>query len=127
MPHNGKVDASYLAATLLRWERARRELDEMEREIRELVLALGKTQTVGNVRASYSAGRRTFDYASAAMRALDDGDPAATEAFARNEKTTFDYKRICEELALQVPFMQSPPSVSVKLVDDGCMAEPAAH
>ncbi len=109
-----KTDASYLAGLLLSWERERYLLDELESQIKTLVLALGQTQTVGNVRASYSGGRKAYDYALAANEALDSGDPRATEAFARNEKTNYDFKRICEELALTVPFSTSQPSVTIK-------------
>ncbi len=112
---SGDVDLSFLAAQMLQWERLRYQLDELEAEIKTAVLKLGRTQTVGNVRATYSNGRKTYDYRSAAETALDSGLPAATVAFAAHEKTTYDYLAICKELDLtDLPFTQGQPSVSIK-------------
>lgn len=56
------MDSSMLAARMLEWEKRKQELDALEAEIKAAVLEIGKTQTVGNVRVTYSAGRRSFDY-----------------------------------------------------------------
>ena len=56
------VDRRMLARFLLRWETERTALDVLEREIKDLVLMLGETQTVGYVSAKYSKGRTTYDY-----------------------------------------------------------------
>ena len=53
------MDASELAAKMLQWEEVKRSLDALTEEIQAAVLAIGKTQTVGNVRASFAAGRKT--------------------------------------------------------------------
>ena len=56
------MDISELAGKLLAWEQARKDLDALELEIEGAVLEIGKTQTVGNVRATYTSGRRVLDY-----------------------------------------------------------------
>jgi hypothetical protein len=82
------MNASELAQAMLLWEQKRRELDMLEAEIKAAVLAIGKTQTVGSVRASYSAGRKSY------------------------------FRSACLGLGIKnVPYMQSGPSVTVKLQD----------
>jgi len=102
------TDLSVLAAEMLEWERKRQELDELERRIKDAVMVLGKTQTVGNVRATYSKGRRSFDYQAAA-----DGN-LFTEI---KTVVSTDWKGICEHVGIDdVPFTQGNPSVSLKLL-----------
>ena len=106
------MDASYLATLMLRWEMQRRELDELEAAIRDSVLQLGKTQTVGNVRATYSAGRKSYDY-RAAIDAFDP-HPSALEPF---QSIVTDYRAACQGLDIaDVPFTEGTPSVSLKLL-----------
>ena len=50
------MNASQLAAKMLDWESKRKELDALEGEIQAAMLELKRTQTVGAVKASYSAG-----------------------------------------------------------------------
>ncbi len=56
------MNASELAKKMLEWELKYRELDVIEQQINSTVLEIGKTQTVGNVRATYSKGRKKYDY-----------------------------------------------------------------
>ena len=106
------MDASELAKQMLLWEQVRRRLDEIEEAIKDTVLQIGKTQTVGNVRASYSKGRKSYDYKSAVE--AEDVLPGELAPF---EKVTIDYKAACETLGfINVTFTQSEPSVSVKLL-----------
>lgn len=55
------MDASELAAKMLQWEEVKRSLDALTEEIQAAVLAIGKTQTVGNVRASRAFAPRNTD------------------------------------------------------------------
>ena len=110
------MDASTLAAQMLDWESRKRELDKLESEIAATVLEIGKTQTVGNVRATYSAGRRTFDYETAAVE-----HPMVSEAtisLFTETKVITDWKKICDHAGIdEVPVLkQTEPSVSVKLL-----------
>lgn len=101
---------------MLAWEETQREADRLRSEIEAAVLELGKSQTVGNVRASYSAGRKSYDYDKAIQIALESG------AVGTAELKTFEYSELdargaCKGLGIEaVPYTQSEPSVSVKLV-----------
>ena len=44
------------------WRTKQAEIKEIERQIHETVMALGKSVEVGDVKASYSAGRKTYDF-----------------------------------------------------------------
>jgi len=109
------MDASALAMDMLKWERKRRELDELEQAIKDAVLQLKQTQTVGNVRASFSKGRKTYDYQAAA-----DGHPMVSDAtIALFTTPKVDWRGICKHAGIDdgIPVKsESPPSVSLKLL-----------
>lgn len=110
------MEASVLAGKMLEWERKKRELDTLENEIAQAVLVMGKTQTVGNVRATYSGGRKSYDYRGAA-----DGHPMVSDAtldlFTRTA-VTIDWKKICEHVGIDdMPFTQSAPAVTLKILE----------
>jgi len=108
------LDMSELAAKMLEWEQLTRQAYELAAEIEAAVLGIGKTQTVGNVRATYSAGRKSYDYRLAALDNIDDID-AANKEFS---KTAVDYRAMCNAYEIKdIPFTQGAPSVSVKLLD----------
>lgn len=106
------MDSSELAAMMLTWERMRRELDSLEMEIKTAVLEIRKTQTVGNVRASYSAGRKSYDYLDVAR-----GHPMVSEATIDLFTTSkIDWRGICQHVGIDdVPYTQGEPSVTIKL------------
>lgn len=108
------IDLSSLAQTMLQWERAKKQLDDIETAIQDAVLQIGKTQTVGNVRASYSKGRKSYDYQAAA-----DGHPMVSSATIELFTTPkVDWRGICKRVGIDdVPFTQSEPNVSVKLLE----------
>ncbi len=81
-----------LAERMTRWEELRSEADRLESEIKDEVLLLGKTQTVGNVTATYSKGRGTYDYASI-VQILE----PEQEVVEKHTKVTLDWKAIAEE------------------------------
>lgn len=113
------TDASELAKLMLKWEVQRIILDELEAVIKDTVLKAGKTQTVGNVRATYSAGRKSYNYAYAAT-----GHPRVNEAVESlytktSTTTTIDWRAICKHAGIkgdELPFTQGDPSVRVKLL-----------
>ena len=110
------MNASTLAKMMLQWETQKRRLNELEQAIRDSVLQIGKTQTVGNVRATYSKGRKKFDYKEAWKRHgyYTDID------IEKYKKVTYDYRAICRDASFdqdEIPFTESPPSVSVKLLE----------
>ncbi len=113
-----KIDTSRLAMKMLRWEEAQLFADGLRAEIETTVMAIGKTQTVGNVRASYSAGRKSYDYRKAA-----DGNwlisEAAVEQFTVTPPPKTDWRKVCNHVGIKdIPFTQSDPSVRVKLLSE---------
>jgi len=108
------MDASALARDLLRWEQKRRELDELEAAIKDSVMQIGQTQTVGNVRATYYKGRKSYDYQAAA-----DGHPMVSQATVELFTTPkIDWCGICKHAGIEdVPFKQGTPSVSLRLME----------
>ena len=105
------MNPSQLAQALLSWETKRKELDALEEQIKAAVLALGKTQTVGNVRASYSNGRTSYDYETPGRL---HGDPGIIEA--HTEPVT-NWRKVCQEQGIPaIVIGRSDPSVSVKLL-----------
>ena len=106
------MDMSKLAQMMLEWESKKRALDELESAIKDAVLQLGKTQTVGNVRASYSAGRKRYDYKGAGELYAP---PSVIELHTRKE---VDWRAVCKDAGLseEIEYTQGDPSVSVKLI-----------
>ena len=104
------MNTNELAQKMLDWGKAKLDLDALEMEISEAVLELEKTQTVGNVRASYSAGRETKDY-----DAVHDQIPLdIIEKYSRVETA---WAKACEEAGVVAPVKsKSLPSVTVKLI-----------
>ena len=110
------MNASELANKMLEWENAKRQIDALEAEISAAVLDIGKTQNVGNVRASYSAGRKKYDYQAAAEIAEVEPDIVA-QYRVTTTLTTTDWRQICKVAKVEeIPFTQPAPSVSVKLL-----------
>ncbi len=104
------MNPSRLASLMLEWESKRRELDAIEAQISGAVLAIGNSKTVGNVTASYSKGRREYDYETPAAKV------ATPEQVAAFGHVVTDWKGLCELLAINpVIVKQSPPSVTVKI------------
>ncbi len=107
------MDASVLAQKMLEWEELKRRLDVLEGHIQDAVMAIGKTQTVGHVRATYSGGRKTYNYEVAVRSAEIPEDDWVT-------KTTVDFKATCDRAMIIVGdalITQSPPSVTMKLLE----------
>ena len=107
------MDASELALLMLEWEKVQRKAQELEDKIKPVVLEMGKTQTVGNVRATYSQGRKSYDYEEAAATARVPEDVIAVYT-----TPSVDWRGLCKALDIEdVPFTQGSPSVSLKLLD----------
>ena len=89
------MDNSQLATLMLEWEATQRKADALAETIKAAVLAIGKTQAVGNVRATFSAGRSTFDYQAAVGNAIETGSisPADIEPW---ETLDIDYFAVVE-------------------------------
>jgi hypothetical protein len=107
------MDSSQLARLMLDWGELCGRMEQLEVEIRAAVMEIGKTQTVGNVRATYSGGRRSYDYETAVKSADVSPDDYVTV-------TRVDFKATCDRAMIIVGdalVTQSPPSVTVKLLE----------
>ena len=115
------MNSSELAQKMLEWEQTQTKADALALEIRDAVLALGKTQNVGNVRASYSAGRKSYDYETAISMMGEAGlllpDVLKPYETVIPEIVKTDYRAACKGMGVEdIPFTQSEPSVSIKFV-----------
>lgn len=113
-PEIHTVELSELARLMLEWEKIKLDLAVYEKVIIDMVLTLGETQAVGNVRASYSGGRKTYNYEAA-------GDSAPNDIIDRHVETrvTVNWRGVCQDAGISdVPFTKSPPRVTVKLLGE---------
>lgn len=103
------MDMGELARLMIEWEDGRKRLDVLESQITAAVLEHGKTVVVGNVAASYSKGRTTYDYAGA-------GKDAPEEAIQLCTEPTTDWRSVCALAHINPPVLKvTEPSVTVKI------------
>jgi hypothetical protein len=107
------MDGSELAQKMLEWEKITLQAYQLAEEIRVAVFELGKTQTVGNVRATYSAGRKTYDYQTAAKEVAPQDVIEKHTTIETITKT--DWRQVCIDALIEAPYTQSEPSVTLKL------------
>ena len=129
------MDSSELAAKLLEWEKRKTELDDLETEIQAAVLELKTTQKVGNVTATFSNGRREFDYETPGRNAHADYirayttinkvvdwnevatliDPEIIEECTHETEST-NWPSVCKDAKIEpLVTKEGTPSVSIKL------------
>lgn len=107
------MDMSEFARKALEWEELQRKADELAVKLEAATVELGKTQTIGNVRVSYSAKRGRYDY-EAAWR--DEYDHLPSSDY---QKVTYDYRAACKDAEIDTaPFYSqtSGPSAKIKLL-----------
>ena len=116
------MNASELALKMLEWERVKLQLDALEAEIKSAVLEIGKTQNVGNVKASYTAGRREFDFETPARESPLVGETTValftthTPEQVIPASDTVDWRGICKHAGVEpLVTKEPPPSVKVTL------------
>jgi hypothetical protein len=112
------MNAQELEKLLMEWGVARRALEELEQQIKDEVLMRGKTFSTHAVTASYSGGRRRFDW-------LESGKQAPIEIMVRHTTQpprppvpdpVTDWKAVCKEAGIEPTFTKSAPSVKIKVV-----------
>lgn len=116
------MNVSELASKMLQWEAQKRALDALADEIIAAVLELGKTQVVGKVRATYSQGRKTYDYKLAAMEKSAPAEVIAAHTTIIPATESVDWRGVCTAIELavdEIPYNQSSPSVTLKLEEKG--------
>jgi len=108
------IDLSALARDMLLWEQKRRELDDLEQAVKDAVLRLGKSQTVGNVKATYTSGRKTYDYEGTAVQA---GLAENVELVGMFSHLVTDWRALCKAANVDEILIksQSSPGVSLRL------------
>ena len=116
-PSKTTQNPSVLAQRILDWEIAQRKADELAATIKRAVLQLEKTQVVGNVRATYNQGRKTYDYQGAAFTQKDYDKGEFEEIVANHTEPKVAWKNVCADLGMKdVPVKsQAAPSVTLKL------------
>ena len=109
------MDSRMLAVKMIEWGDAQTKANALAAEIEAAVLEAGKTQTVGNVRASYSNGRKTYGYQEAA-EALGMHQEVLT-AYTKTV-VSVDWRKAWQDYGEGDPpvISESPPSVTVKLI-----------
>lgn len=114
------MNASELAAAMLKWQELQTAADELAAEIAAAVLDIGKTQTVGNVRASFSNGRKSYDYEAAARAQIPADELDRLLPDFTKTTVSVDWSGLCKaNYASADDFIksQSEPSVSLKIID----------
>jgi len=109
------MDKSTLANMMLEWEKLNAKITEIENAIKDSVLQLGETQVAGNVRATYSGGRKTYNYKEVGS----DADTVLVDKYTETKTvTSTDWKKLVTEgMGISqdiIPFTQTAPSVTIK-------------
>ena len=102
-----------LPELMVTWKAKTAELKALEQQIAEQVMTLRKTQDVGDVRASYSAGRKSYDYPAACKDVPQEVLDAYTTIIPESRKV--DYTALCKGEGIEAPYTQSEPKVTLKL------------
>lgn len=85
------MNASELAQKMLEAEKLHSQLVELESQIAKAVYELKESQKVGNVKATYTSGRRELDWETPAKLAPKEVIEEFTEV-----KESVDYQKACE-------------------------------
>ena len=101
-----------LSDKMKQWADLTKAAEVLADEIKAEVAELGKSVNVGACKVTYTKGRKSYDYRTACK----DVPEEVIEAYS---KKTVDYRALCKgEDITDVPYTQSEPSVSVKLIAD---------
>ena len=107
-----------LAEKMDEWGILKYRADMLERQIKEEVLQLSSSQSVGIVTARYSKGRGSYDYEQIA-RVVEPN----IEIVEKHRKISYDWKSICEESGaskkeMEMFYKEGSPSVTLKLSEE---------
>ena len=104
------MNSTELAQAMLAWQELQTRADNLKSLISAEVMALGKTQTVGNVRAQYRSGRKSYDYEAAAKGVPTD----VVDQYTKTVRKT-NWRDLCKDNGLNAPYQQGDPSVNITL------------
>ena len=123
-PEYTTMGRNALALTMINWYRVQEQADQLAAAIRDTVLDLEETVTTGLVRASYSKGRKTYQYRVYGGVKLREFDAETYDEILDAHTTLtpkIDWRTICfDVLKLDVddiPFIESYPSITLKVLD----------
>jgi hypothetical protein len=107
------MDKHELAKLMLEYAEKSRELDRIGRLISDAVMDMGETVVVGDVRATYNSGRKSYDWESAALSHKDGAIPP--QFF----KVSVDWRGFCKSMDVDmsnIPVIgETSPSVTLKV------------
>ena len=98
----------------LKWQELMEEAAEIAKELEAETLKLGKTQTVGDVRVTFSKGRGSYNYETAWMDSSNGEEPP--EQYGEMK---WDYRKACADYGIDTkPYYAhtSGPSAKIKLL-----------
>lgn len=114
------MDSNELAKKMLEYGELSAKLSEIETEIKAAVLELGKTQTVGNVRATYSQPRKTYqDWESAVMEAEPEGLDTEKYTEVIPAQVVVNWQKAATDFGIERKAWiaeDAKPSVTVKII-----------
>lgn len=115
------MDKSGLARLMLEFEEVSSVLESLRADIETQVLELGSTVVTGNVRATYSGGRRQLDWEAAVSKSDATEAEVAEHTIIIPEEiipsyTETDWAGLAKELKIEpVVVAEGTPSVKVKI------------
>jgi hypothetical protein len=104
-----------LTELMIRYEGLKKACDALEASIKEEILKLGKSQSVGNVKATFTKGRKTINYQAIA-------EPLAPiEIVDKYTSKKVDWRKVFGEIDAENDIIEAnttigDPSVSIKIV-----------
>lgn len=108
------LSATQIAQLILDWGQKKKELDRLEAQIQEACLPLARTQTVGDVRASYRKESVAQDWKTAWNTARDNAPVPAEYC-----KLIPDYRAACSAYTIyEAPEIIRPATVTLKLLSE---------
>lgn len=112
------MDKKDFVAKCLRWQELQEEAAAIAAELEAETLTLGKTQTVGDVRVTFSNPLKKYDHQDAA-----EGHPMVSEAtislFTTQPEPYVDWRAICKHAGITVEGVVpegKKPTAKIKLL-----------
>lgn len=105
------MDSLKFAELMIEYERHYRRMKDIEELITPHVMKLEKSQSVANVTARYSGGRKVYDYEMAGSRAPKEIIEEHTELIRKT-----DWRKVCEDAGVDEIPLKSIPTPSVKII-----------
>ena len=112
------MDSKELAQKMLAWGELQEQAAELEAEIKAAVLEIGKTQNVGNVRATYSNPRKTYQSWEQAVLEKETENNGFPYADYEVKTVTVDWQKLATDYKIERKAWvdeTAKPSVTLKI------------